>query len=630
VQRELRELPGVTVLVYDQTCASEKRRRRKKIVDGKPGYPDPARRVVINEAVCEGCGDCSVQSSCVSVEPLETEFGRKRRINQSSCNKDYSCLKGFCPSFVTVEGGELRKGAGAGAATAGAATGSGAAYREDVGATGSDGTDGKPRAAEDPAAGVPEPARFVALDQSGTPVYGVMVTGVGGTGVVTIGQLLGMAAHLEGKGISVLDMAGLAQKGGAVFSHVQIAQRQDQLYSTRIATGEADLVIGCDLVVTAGNEALSKMRSRVTRGVINGNVSPTSDFIRDPDWQMPAEALKRNVLDAAGDEDVDFIDANDIAVTLLGDTIYTNPLLLGYAWQKGWLPLTREALERAIELNGVSVAANLRAFRWGRRIAHEPELARTLARPAQTKVIEFKRPVGQVRSDSDLQELIERRVAFLTDYQNAAYAKRYREWVERVRRVEGDRMGVAGRWKLTEAVARYLFKLMAYKDEYEVARLHADPAFVERIRAQFTGDYKLKFHLAPPIISRINPDTGRPAKREFGPWMLPAFRVLAKMKFLRGTALDPFGRTEERRTERQLIVDYEALLDELLSRLCPANHALAVDLARIPEHIRGYGPVKERHLHEARRQWDELLARFRMDGAPGKGGKEAIPIRVGY
>jgi indolepyruvate ferredoxin oxidoreductase len=431
----------------------------------------------------------------------------------------------------------------------------------------------------------------------------------------------------------VLDMAGLAQKGGAVFSHVQIAPTQERLHSTRIATGEADLVIGCDLVVTAGNEALSKMRSRVTRAVINADVAPTSDFIRDPDWQMPAEALRRNVLDAAGDEDVDFIDANDLAVSLLGDAIYTNPLLLGYAWQKGWLPLTREALERAIELNGIAVDRNLRAFRWGRRIAHEPELARTLGRAeqraGQTKVIEFKRPVGQVRSESDLQELIERRVAYLTDYQNAAYATRYREWVERVRRVEGDRVGAAGRWKLTEAVARYLFKLMAYKDEYEVARLHADPAFVERIRAQFTGDYKLKFHLAPPIISRINPDTGRPAKREFGPWMLPAFRMLAKMKFLRGTALDPFGRTEERRTERQLVVDYEALLDELLARLCPANHELAVELARIPEHIRGYGPVKERHLHEARARWAELLERFRTEGAPPRGVKEAIPIRAG-
>jgi indolepyruvate ferredoxin oxidoreductase len=602
VQRALREIPGCTVLVYDQTCASEKRRRRKRIVDGQPAYPDPARRVVINEAVCEGCGDCSVQSACVSVEPVETDFGRKRRINQSSCNKDFSCLKGFCPSFVTVQGGRLR-----GASKPGATTGAA----------------GAPLAW--PA--LPEPASTVGIGDSGNRSYGILVTGVGGTGVVTIGQLLGMAAHLEGKGISVLDMAGLAQKGGAVFSHVQIAETADALHSTRIATGEADLVIGCDLVVTAGNEALAKMRPRVTRAVVNANVAPTSDFLRDPDWTLPADALQRNVLEAAGDQDIDFIEANDLAVGLLGDAIYTNPLLLGYAWQKGWLPLTRESLERAIELNAVSVARNLEAFTWGRRLAHDPQAVRRNAAPqAGAKVIELRRAAAPVRTESDLDALIARRVAHLTAYQNAAWAERYRGWVERVRRVEGDRVGAAGKWRLTEAVARYLAKLMSYKDEYEVARLHSDPAFKASLQERFEGDWSLRFHMAPPILNKVDPVTGLPVKREFGPWMLTALRGLARLKGLRGTPFDPFGRNEERRTERALITEYEALVDELLAGLDTANHAQAVALARIPEQIRGYGHVKARHLDKARAEWAQGLAAFR---GQGKGAPVAtIPIRA--
>jgi indolepyruvate ferredoxin oxidoreductase len=607
VQRELRELPGCTVMVYDQTCASEKRRRRKKIVDGKPGFPDPARRAVINEAVCEGCGDCSVQSSCVSVEPVETDLGRKRRINQSSCNKDFSCVKGFCPSFVTVEGGSLRAGKKPGADGAAAAAPELPASLRDL----------------------PEPASVVGIGDSGNRSYGVLVTGIGGTGVVTIGQLIGMAAHLEGKGISVLDMAGLAQKGGAVFSHVQIASRPDELFATRIATGEADLVIGCDLVVAAGNEALAKMRPRVTRAVINGNVAPTSDFLRDPDWSLPADALRRNVLEAAGEQDIDFVDANEVAVALLGDAIYTNPLLLGYAWQKGWLPLTRSAVERAIELNGVSVSRNLEAFLWGRRLGHDAEAVRRIASPqsAGAKVIELRRPVGQVRDEGDLDALVERRTGLLRAWGGEAYAQRYRAAIDRVRRVEGDRVGAAGKWRLTEAVARGLAKLMAYKDEYEVARLHADPAFVESIRERFDGDWSLRFHMAPPILAKVDPETGVPAKREFGPWMLPVLRGLAKLRFLRGTPFDPFGRTAERRTERALIGEYEALVDELLAGLDASNHAQAIALAKLPEQIRGYGHVKERNLEKARAEWAERLAAWR-----GKGGdperRAPIPIRA--
>jgi len=602
VQRRLREVSGCTILIYEQTCASEKRRRRKKIVDGKPGYPDPPRRVVINEAVCEGCGDCSVQSSCVSVEPVETDLGRKRRINQSSCNKDFSCLKGFCPSFVTVAGGRLRSRA-----------------PQDGGAA-------EAPALPESLQALPEPEPL-AIEASGNRSYGILVTGVGGTGVVTIGQLIGMAAHLEGKGISVLDMAGLAQKGGAVYSHVQIAREAEHLHATRIATGEADLLIGCDLVVSAGNEALSKMRPDVTRAVINTNVSPTSDFLRDPDWRLPAESLRRNVLQAAGERDIDFVDATELSEALLGDALFTNPLLLGYAWQKGWLPLTRRAIERAIELNAVQVPRNLEAFLWGRRLAHDAEAVRHVARPGpRAKVIELHRPVRLVRGESDLDALVERRAAHLRAWQNEAWAQRYRAAVARVRRVEGDRVGVSGQWRLTEAVARYLFKLMAYKDEYEVARLHADPAFHERLREQFEGDWTLRFHLAPPLLSRVDPKTGRPAKREFGPWMLPALRLLARMKFLRGTPLDPFGYSAERRTERALITEYEGLLDELTTRLDPGNHAQAVALARLPEQIRGYGPVKERHLAEARRAWREGVARWRGEAAEPRA---PVPIRAG-
>ncbi len=624
LQRQLREVPGCTVLIYDQTCASEKRRRRKKIVDGKPGFPDPARRVLINELVCEGCGDCSVQSSCVSVEPVETEFGRKRRINQSSCNKDFSCLKGFCPSFVTVEGGALRKpGQGKGrdaglAATAGADAGAasvaGAGMPPDAG--------GDPRVYE-----LPEPTTL-RIDASGNRSYGVLITGVGGTGVVTIGQLLGMAAHLEGKGVSVLDMAGLAQKGGAVFSHVQFAERPEHLFATRIATGEADLLIGSDLVVSASNESLSKLRPGVTRAVVNSDVMPTSDFLRNPDWHLPEPALQQSIREAAGPIDVDFIEATEAAEALLGDALFTNALLIGYAWQKGWLPLQRRAIERAIELNGTQVATNRRAFDWGRRFAHDPlALRRRFAKPAPVQVIEFRRKPGTIAAasaaarapsaaasavtDEALDRLISHRERFLADYQNRAYAQRYRHLVERVRRIEAERLGTQSSHALTEAVARYAFKLMAYKDEYEVARLHTDPEFIKRIDAQFEGDWKLHFHLAPPLLSRVDPKTGRPRKTSFGPWLLPLLRGLAGMRFLRGTPLDPFGYTHERRIERALIVEYEALIDELLAGLDPSNHALAVELAWLPEGIRGFGPVKEQHLAEVRQRQAQLMSQWR-------------------
>jgi len=560
VQRELRQYRGVSVLVYDQTCANEKRRRRKR-----GAYPDPARRAVINELVCEGCGDCSVQSNCLSVEPHETEFGRKRRINQSSCNKDFSCLNGFCPSFVTVEGGQLRK----------------------------------PRAAQAAPLQAPEP-ELAALPAGKS--YGIVITGVGGTGVVTVGQLIGTAAHLEGRGISVLDMAGLAQKGGAVYSHVRLAARPDDLFATRIATGEADLLLGCDLIVSAGNETLSKVGPGRTRAVINTAESPTAEFIRDPDWHCHGAELEQRIRQAIGrDEDCALVDAQSLATALMGDAIFTNPFVLGFAWQRGWLPLRHESLMRAIELNGTAVEANRRAFSWGRAAAFDAAAVRGIAFPAQ--VIEFKRAPGSVA------ELASRRADFLTAYQDAAYARRYTELVDRVRRVESDRLN--GATQLAEAVARYYFKLLAYKDEYEVARLHADPAFHQSIAAQFEGPYRLNYYLAPPLLARRDPNSGVARKRRFGPWVGKVFTRLARLKFLRATPFDPFGYTQERRTERALIREYESMIDEVLSRLDARNHALAVELAWLPEHIRGYGHVKAASIQTAREQRTQLLEQLR-------------------
>jgi indolepyruvate ferredoxin oxidoreductase len=572
IQRQLREIPGATILIYDQTCATEKRRRRKK---GE--FPDPARRVVINEAVCEGCGDCSVQSNCLSVEPLETELGTKRQINQSSCNKDFSCLKGFCPSFVTVEGGQLKKPKAVGG---------------DVG--------------ELPA--IPEPD----LPAIGRP-YGVLVTGVGGTGVVTIGALLGMAAHLEQKGVTVLDVTGLAQKGGAVMSHVQIANAPADIHATRIAMGEANLVIGCDAIVTASDECTSRMKHGETRVVINSAKTPTAEFIKNPNWTFPGLSTEADVRAAAG-EHVDLVDANRYAVALLGDAIYTNPFVLGYAWQRGWLPLTHESLVRAIELNAVQVEKNLAAFEWGRRAAHDPASVKRAAAPAQAQTSDAaSAAVITLHTKKAVDTLIAKRAEQLTAYQNAAYAARYTALVEAVRAAERALDGDAAHEPLTEAVARNLYKLMAYKDEYEVARLHSDPAFLDKLNAQFDGDWKLNFHLAPPLFAKKDAN-GHLIKKHYGPRMMSTFRLLAKLKFLRGTALDIFGRSDERRTERALIGEYEALVRELVGGMQAGKLALAIELANLPDGIRGYGHVKENNLRAVRVKWNDLLARWRTPG----------------
>jgi len=577
VQRELREVAGVSAMIYDQTCASEKRRRRKR-----NAYPDPAKRAVINESVCEGCGDCSVQSNCLSVEPLETEFGRKRQINQSSCNKDYSCVSGFCPSFVTVEGGSLKKPARA-------------------------------KAQSGPALPtLPQPA----LPGLAQP-YGILVTGVGGTGVITIGQIIAMAAHVEGRACSVLDMSGLAQKGGPVMSHVRVAEHADHIYSTRVGTGMADLVIGCDVIVTASRDALSRMGEGRTRAAVNSTQMPTAAFVRNPDWQFPTASSEGEIARACGRDNLSLVDAGHIATALMGDAIATNMFMLGYAWQRGWVPLSEAALLRAIELNALQVDFNKQAFAWGRVAAHDLAFVQAAAgrNGVSAQVIEFKRT-------PTLDELLERRVAFLTDYQNAAYARSYSDFVQQVR-VRESSLGQAGRaLKLSRAVAQYLFKLMAYKDEYEVARLYTDRSFRDKIAGMFEGDYKLRFHLAPPLLARRD-DKGHLRKQQYGSWMMPAFGVLAKLRFLRGTVFDPFGHTEERRQERALIGDYRQTITRLLDQLSADNLEQVVAVARVPEDIRGYGHVKERHLQAARQKEAALLAEIGRPQRPQGGGKEA-------
>jgi len=575
IQRDLRASPGVTALIYDQTCAAEKRRRRKRGL-----YPDPARRVFINEAVCEGCGHCGIVSNCMSIVPVETEFGRKRQIDQSSCNKDYSCLNGFCPSFITIEGGQLRKGR---------------ALSID----------------ESVFSDLPVPT----LPTTDAP-FGIMVTGVGGTGVVTIGALIGMGAHLDGKGVTVLDMTGLAQKGGSVFSHIRIADRPEDLHAVRIAAGEANAVIGGDIIVTASTEALAKMAAGRTQAVVNCAETPTSDFTHDPDWEFPLDKMEQAVRDALGDDAatsaVDFLDAQHIATTLMGDAIATNLFLLGYAWQRGMVPVTHDALMKAIDLNGVAIEMNKKAFLWGRRAARAPAAVERLVRPAE--VVPIKAP--------SLDEMIAARVDYLTRYQDAAYAARYRSLVIKVREAELQVTGDPSSARLVEAVARYYFKLLAYKDEYEVARLYSDEIFWKKVDETFEGDFEVRFHLAPPLISHRDPVTGMIPKKAFGSGMRRMFRWLARMKRLRGTRWDVFGHTSERRKERELIEIYERDVAELLEQLSFLRLPLAVEIASLPEHVRGFGHIKEFSVEKVEKDRERLLARWRepvaSDAAPSR------------
>ncbi len=578
VQCELRQVAGVSALLYDQTCAAEARRLRKR---GE--FPDPDERVVINERVCEGCGDCSVQSNCIAIEPVETAWGRKRRINQSSCNKDRSCLLGHCPSFVSVLGGRLRRAEG------GADAGGDDVFRD-----------------------LPLPA----TPDLSLP-WNVLVAGIGGSGVVTVGALLGMAAHLEGRGSSVLDVTGLAQKNGPVTSHVRVAARPDQLHATRIAAGAADLVIGCDLVVSTSAENLARLAAGRSTAVVNANVAPTSEFASNPDLDLSGESMREALRAGTGEAACHFLEATRLATALLGDAIFTNPFLMGYALQQGRLPVSLAALERAIELNGRAVAANQRALAWGRLAAHDLAAVERAAACAG-------RPAAEPLRSETLEEEVERCAAFLTDYQDAAYAARYRELVTRVAERERAVSGEAKR--LAPAVARNYAKLLAVKDEYEVARLYTDGAFQRQLDAEFEGDYRLVLHLAPPhlpvidwLLDRRQTGTGRMKKIAFGRWIFVFLRLLARFKWLRGTPFDLFGRGAHRRLERRLAVEYAARLEELCEGLSRDNLDVAALIASLPEHVRGFESVKEESLAAVAAKQEELLAAFRLrSGSPAR------------
>jgi len=556
VQKTLRKVKGASAIVFVQTCAAEKRRRRKRGT-----LEDPQRRVIINPAVCEGCGDCSVQSNCISVEPLETELGRKRAINQSTCNKDYSCLKGFCPSFVTVDGGKLRRRAPA-----------------DLGNIGD----------------LPEPASRPSLERP----YNIAVGGVGGTGVLTIGALLGMAAHIEGKASMILDMSGLAQKGGAVLSHVRLSEHTADVTCSRIVTGTADLVIAADEVVAVAKETMTLCEPSRTYGVINSHVIPTADFILNRDFNFQSRNVN-HVLETALRQDSSFLDFTKPAEILLGDSIATNMMMMGYAYQKGLLPLSAGSIEQAIEVNGVAIKMNTQAFQLGRLAAADPARLDAMMKGHDETV--GPKPLDAMSLD----EIIAHRTAFLTDYQNAKLAERYRKLVSQVRDAAFN--GGFGE-ELPRAVAINYAKLLAYKDEYEVARLYTDGHFEQQIRDQFDGDFKISFNLAPPLLAGGKDALGRPRKRAFGSWMLPVFRLLAKMRGLRGTAFDIFGYSADRKLERDLIAGYEKDVAYVLSVLSPLTLDTAIEILSLPDRIRGFGPIKEKSVQDAKARYAQLAA----------------------
>ncbi|WP_032112809.1 indolepyruvate ferredoxin oxidoreductase family protein [Candidatus Paracaedibacter symbiosus] len=562
VQEDLKNWSGASVLIYDQTCAAEKRRRRKRGL-----MEDPNRRIFINESVCEGCGDCGKKSNCLSVVPIETEWGRKRAIDQSSCNKDYSCVKGFCPSFVSVIDGKIR--------------------RPEATAT-----------PEELFEQLPDPKTSILLNRP----YSVFITGVGGTGVITVGALIGMAAHLEGKGCSIVDMAGLAQKGGAVVSHLLLAQKPKQIHATRVSDTSADLILGFDLVVTAGAEALSKVRPGHTNLLINDHKSITGHFTRNPDYVFPANAMKVDILQKAGAESVgannlvEFIEASNLATNLMSDSLMTNLFLVGYALQKGLLPVSAEAMKQSIHLNGVAIKDNITAFNWGRLAAVAPETVKKFA--AQSKPIDADHVVSESLTDT-----IQRRIQFLTAYQDAAYGARYANLMQKVREKESNFSSE----QFSKATAQSLFRLMAYKDEYEVARLYTDGNFTRRLKEEFTGKVKLQFHLAPPLLARHDPKTGELQKMTFGPWILSAFKFLAKFKNLRGTKLDIFGYTAERKMERHLIQYFEEMLHTVLPKLSADNIDIATEISESFQHIRGFGHVKLKNHQEVMQKVEKLL-----------------------
>jgi indolepyruvate ferredoxin oxidoreductase len=602
VQRELREITGTSIIIYVQTCAAEKRRRRKK---GE--LVDPPKRVFINEQVCEGCGDCGAKSNCLSIIPKDTVLGRKRAIDQSSCNKDYSCVNGFCPSFVTVHGGEVRKNI--------------ASERHLL----------MPKLPEPKASGLklPEPS----IPEMNTP-YNIIVAGIGGTGVLTIGSVLGMAAHIAHKGTSVLTQTGLAQKFGSVTSHVRIANKQSDIHGVRIPAGDAHLLLGADLVVATGNESLAKVNKAFSSAVVNSHESQTAEFTHNPDAAFPAKEMMQVIRDETGTDRTWFLDAIDLGRALLGDAIYANMLLMGYAWQHGLIPLPLTAINEAISLNGVAVDLNQKAFEWGRRYAVDPDL---VMREAGLDGVKIK----EKTESETLDDIIGFRYQFLIEYQNLAYADRYLSLVEHVRQVEHEKFPElkntyikqtdfkATKGPLAIAVAKNYFKLLAIKDEYEVARLYTNGEFEQQLKQQFEGDFKLKFHLAPPLLAKRDPVSGHLKKREFGAWVLPLFRQLAKLKFLRGTAYDIFSYSEERKVEWQLLIEYENTVNDVLEGVNHHNYQTAIEVLMLPEKIRGFGHVKEKNRIYAKQREEQLMAEFRMSSVViGKEKREEKQDRI--
>ncbi len=560
VQKELRETEGVSVLIYDQTCAAEKRRRRKRGL-----MHDPKKRVVINEAVCEGCGDCGKASNCVSILPVETEFGRKRKIDQSNCNKDYTCLDGFCPSFVTIEGTDLKK------RKKGASKVATAEMLQTL----------------------PEPKKH---DLS-TGNWSVLLTGIGGTGVVTIGALLAMASHLEHKGGATMDQIGLAQKGGAVKTYMRFADKPEKIYTAKIGVAQADVIIGADMVVASSSDVLATMKENKTLCILNTNVTQPGQFTKTPDLEIPEHEMMSTIASCTGTDNIRTIDATHLATQLLGDSIATNLFMVGYTYQNGGIPLTEESILRAIELNNVAVEMNKQAFYWGRLAAHNPEMVHAhLLETPHTSV-----------NEKPLDDLIQHRVQFLTNYQNKSYANNYKAFIDTINALDFDKEK-----RLTRAVAFSLSKLMAYKDEYEVARLFTQTDFKEKIDQQFEEGYKLKFHLAPPLFAKRDKDTGHLKKMEIGGWMLSLFQYLAKFKSLRGTKLDIFGYSAERKTERQLIQDYKNAVTTAIEHMNESNYETVLEIATLPEKIRGFGHVKHANIEIAKTREKELFDRLRQ------------------
>ena len=545
-------------MIYDQTCATEKRRRRKRGL-----MEDPDKRSFINDAVCEGCGDCSKTSNCISIEPLETKFGRKRKVNQSTCNKDFSCVDGFCPSFVTVQGATPRKR--------------------------------KITAASDLPMDIfnklPKP-KEINLDKP----FDIVVTGIGGTGVVTIGALIGMASHMENKGVSVLDQVGVAQKGGAVLSHIRVASTPENIHSVKVGKTSADLILGCDMVVVTTSPVRELMNINSTHSIINDHETPVAGFVLDPDHSFGGKRI-RQIIEKSSKE-TNFINAIKIATAMFGDSIASNMFITGYALQKGFIPVLPESMEEAIKLNNIAINMNLSAFRWGRMAAYDYNYVEKEASP-------FMNNAEIDKDEYGLKEIMKDRSDFLQNYQNKQYSNLYLDFVNKT--IKQENKIEKGKEDLSIAVAKYLYKLMAYKDEYEVARLYTNGEFKEKLYKAFEGDLKLKFHVAPPLFSPKDPNTGKLKKITLGSWILPVFKTLSKFKFLRGTLLDPFGKTKERKMERFLINQYINDINKILNELDAKNLFLAVQIASIPEMIRGYGHVKEENMIKAEIKRKELL-----------------------